>query len=297
MNTQIKGVSGNGHRGKALIFERPPDRIVSLVPSLTESLFDLGFGSAVVGITDYCVHPAKAVHGLPRIGGPKTPRVADILALKPELVAANMEENPLATVEALEAEGIKVWVTFPKTIRQSLDVLWLLVGLFQSRPAAIRLETLELTIEWAESALEDRNPWRYFCPIWQDESGWMTFNRETYVNDVLRLMGGENVFAERDIRNPSEANDESRISSQDSDKTIRYPHVSLADIHALSPEVIILPSEPFPFGETDQLRLNELLPEIPAIRNGRIHCIDGSLITWHGTRLARALRELPGLLA
>jgi iron complex transport system substrate-binding protein len=296
MNTQINGVSSNGHRGKALIFERPPDRIVSLVPSLTESLFDLGFGSAVVGITDYCVHPAKSVQDIPRIGGPKTPRVADILALKPELVAANMEENPLAAVEALEAEGVKVWVTFPKTIRQSLDVLWLLVGLFQSRPAAIRLETLEFTVEWAESALEDRKPWRYFCPIWQDESGWMTFNRETYVNDVLRLMGGENVFAERDTNNPLKPIDVSGVSLQDSDKTIRYPHVSLADIQVAAPEVIILPSEPFAFGEAEHLRLKELLPDIPAVRNGRIHCIDGSLITWHGTRLARALRDLPSLL-
>jgi ABC-type Fe3+-hydroxamate transport system substrate-binding protein len=195
MNTSKDNLSGNGHHGKALIFERPPERVVSLVPSITESLFDLGFGSTVVGITDYCVHPAQAIQRLPRIGGPKTPRVADIVVLKPELVAANMEENPIEAVEALEAAGIKVWVTFPQTIRQSLDVLWLLVGLFHSRPAAIRLETLELTVEWAESALEDRKPWRYFCPIWQDEMGWMTINRDTYVNDVLRLMGGENVFA------------------------------------------------------------------------------------------------------
>jgi ABC-type Fe3+-hydroxamate transport system substrate-binding protein len=288
-------VSGNGHRGKALIFERPPERVVSLVPSLTESLFDLGFGSTVVGITDYCVYPAEALQGLPRIGGPKTPRVADILALKPELVAANMEENPLETVEALEAEGVKVWVTFPKTIRQSLDVLWLLVGLFQSRTAAIRLETLELTIEWAESALEDRKPWRYFCPIWQDESGWMTFNRETYVNDVMRLMGGENVFAGRDFNSPV-PNNISGVSLKDGERTIRYPRVTLADIRIAAPEVIVLPSEPFSFGEADHLRLKELLPEIPAVQNERIHCVDGTLITWHGTRLARALRELPLLL-
>ena len=296
MNTLKNGASGNGHRGKALIFERPPERVVSLVPSLTESLFDLGFGSAVVGITDYCVHPAKALQGLTRVGGPKTPRVADILALKPELVAANMEENPLASVEALEAEGVKVWVTFPKTIRQSLDVLWLLVGLFQSRPAAMRLETLEFTVEWAESAIEDREPWRYFCPIWQDESGWMTFNRETYVNDVLRLMGGVNVFAGRDFNHPPEQKDMPGESSENGEKICRYPRVTLEDIRVSAPEVIILPSEPFAFGEADHLRFDELLPETPAVRNRRIHCIDGSLITWHGTRLARAIRELPVLL-
>ena len=170
-------------------------------PHLLKAFLTWVLAASVVGITDYCTHPAASLQGLPRIGGPKTPRVDEILALKPELVAANMEENPLAAVEALEAKGVKVWVTFPRTIRQSLDVLWLLVGLYQSRPAAIRLETLELTVEWAESALEDKKPWRYFCPIWQDKSGWMTINRDTYVNDVLRLMGGENVFSERDYHN------------------------------------------------------------------------------------------------
>lgn len=288
-------VSGNGHRGKALIFERPPTRVVSLVPSLTESLFDLGFGSSVVGITDYCVHPAEALKGLPRIGGPKTPRIADILALKPELVAANMEENHLASVEALEAEGMKVWVTFPQTIRQSLDVLWLLVGLYQSRQAAIRLETLEMTVEWEESALEERKLWRYFCPIWQDAPGWMTFNRETYVHDVLRLMGGMNIFAERDFHSYPGPDDASRAQWADGQKGIRYPRVSIADICAAAPEVIVLPSEPFAFSDDDRARFHEIFADTPAAKSGRIYRIDGSLITWHGTRLARALRELPAL--
>jgi iron complex transport system substrate-binding protein len=296
MNKLENEFSDNGHRGKALIFEQPPKRIVSLVPSLTESLFDLGFGPSVVGITDYCAYPAEALRNLPRVGGPKTPKVADILALKPELVAANMEENPLAAVEALEAEGIKVWVTFPKTVRQSLDVLWLLVGLFQSRSAAIRLETLEFTVEWAESALQDRKPWRYFCPIWQDEAGWMTINSNTYINDVLRLMGGENVFAKRDYHNRPVSNPMPGEPSLDEANPIRYPWVTLPDIKDAAPDVIILPSEPYAFGQAEQQRLEELMPEVPGVRNGRIHCIDGSLVTWHGTRLARALRELPMLL-
>jgi ABC-type Fe3+-hydroxamate transport system substrate-binding protein len=222
-----------------------------------------------------------------------TPRVADILALKPELVAANMEENPLTLVEALEAEGIKVWVTFPRTIRQSLDVLWLLVGLYKSRPAAIRLETLELTVEWAESALEDKKPWRYFCPIWQDASGWMTINRDTYVNDVLRLMGGENVFAERDYHNYPAPGLTQQEPPMEGNQNVRYPRVTLGDIRDASPDVMILPNEPFAFGEEERNKIIEVLPEIPAVQKGRIYCIDGSLITWHGTRLARALRELP----
>jgi iron complex transport system substrate-binding protein len=296
MNSPLKTISGNGHRGKSLIFERPPERVVSLVPSITESIFELGFGSTVVGITDFCVHPATAIRGLPRIGGPKNPRVQEIIDLKPELVAANMEENPLPAVEALEAVGIKVWVTFPQTIRQSLDVLWLLVGLFQSRSAAIRLETLELTVEWAESALENRKPWRYFCPIWQDEQGWMTINHDTYVNDVLRLMGGENVFAGRNYHSYTLENNAPEEISPEGEKKVRYPRVTLTDIRDAAPDAIILPSEPYTFGDSERQQFKKLLPDIPAVRNGRIHCIDGSLITWHGTRLARALRELPTLL-
>jgi ABC-type Fe3+-hydroxamate transport system substrate-binding protein len=292
MTPGIENISGNGNRGKALIFDHPPERVISLVPSITESLFDLGFGPKVVGITDYCILPAEALKDLPRIGGPKTPRVADILALKPDLVAANMEENTIEAVTELEEAGIKVWVTFPQTIRQSLDVLWLLVGLFKSRTAAVRLETLELTVEWAESAIEDQKPWRYFCPIWQDEAGWMTINHQTYVNDVLRILGGKNVFADRNFHNPPnpEASPE-----QDEKQPIRYPRVTVGDIRDAAPEVIILPSEPFAFGEADRLRFQELFPNIPAVRKGRIHAIDGSLITWHGTRLARTLRELPHL--
>lgn len=292
MNNGPINLSGNGQRGKQLIFTHPPERVISLVPSITESLFELGFGSAVVGITDYCTHPAQALSNLPRLGGPKNPRVDSILALKPDLVAANMEENPLKAVEDLEAAGVKVWVTFPKTIRQSLDTLWLLAGLFQSKPAAIRLETLELTVDWAEAALEDRKPWRYFCPIWQDESGWMTINQHTYVNDVLRIMGGKNVFADREFHSSSQP---VHPSGQDgtSQPVVRYPHVTLDEIREANPGTIILPSEPYAFGDTDRIRFESLLPDIPAVQNNRIFCIDGSLITWHGTRLAYALRELP----
>jgi ABC-type Fe3+-hydroxamate transport system substrate-binding protein len=294
--------AGNGHK-KVIQFDRPPSRVVSLVPSLTESLFDLGLGSFVVGITDYCVHPADALGDLPRLGGPKNPRVADILALKPELVLANQEENTLPVVEALEARGVKVWVTFPKTVRQALDVLWTLTGLFMHRTAAIRLETLELTLEWAESALEGRQPWRYFCPIWQNAADpeaagqpwWMTFNRETYANDVLRLMGGQNVFSDRQRLYPLQA-DLGLVEPQEAGgRDTRYPRLTIEEIRAAQPEVILLPSEPFAFDESQVQALSQLLADTPAVRNAQVHLCDGSLITWHGTRLARALRDLPTL--
>jgi ABC-type Fe3+-hydroxamate transport system substrate-binding protein len=285
---------GNG-RKTTLQFYHPPKRVVSLVPSITESLFELGFGETVVGITDYCTHPAHELEGLPRLGGPKNPRTEEIIALQPELVLANWEENTRPAVEALEDAGIFVWVTFPKNVRQALDVLWTLVGLYNSREAAIRLEVLEMTFEWAKSAAADRQPVRYFCPIWRDttsagQAWWMAFNQECYTHDLLANLGGENVFGGRQRRYPLDA-DLGLAEAQDpGERDTRYPRVTSEEIRAANPQVIILPNEPFEFDEQHQQEIKILLPDCDAV-----NLVDGSLLTWHGTRLALALRELPAL--
>lgn len=289
----------NGHK-QALHFHHPPQRVVSLVPSLTESLFDLGLGEAVVGITDYCIHPAKMLNTLPRLGGTKNPRLGEILALKPDLVLANWEENTRSTVEELEAAGVFVWVSHPKTVRQAMDVLWTLAGLFKSQTAAVRLEALETAMDWARSAAKESKPQRYFCPIWYDQTQsnlpwWMTFNQHTYCHDLLELCGGENIFAERERRYPLSADLGMEAPKDAGDRDTRYPRVRLDEIIDAGPEIILLPSEPYVFDEVHRQRLNELLSGTPAAKLGHIYLVDGSLITWHGTRLARALRELPTL--
>lgn len=296
-------MSGSNGNKKALHFDHPPRRVVSLVPSLTESMFDLGFGESVVGITDYCIYPAEALRGLPRIGGPKNPRVEDILELKPDLVLANQEENTLKAVEALEAAGVRVWVSFPQTVRQAMDVLWTLAGLFQSSAAATKLRVLEITLEWSESAARQLDPKRYFCPIWQDStsdglSWWMTFNDQTYANDVLRIAGGENCFASRLRRYPLSADlrfspGQDPGSTGEGERDTRYPRLNLDEIRAANPQIILLPSEPYAFGETHKQELCTLLEGTEAVSQGKVFLVDGSLITWHGARLARALHDLP----
>ncbi|RPI86776.1 MAG: hypothetical protein EHM41_07335 [Chloroflexi bacterium] len=279
-------------------FSHPPERVVSLVPSLTESMFDLGLGSTLVGITDYCVYPSPDVDSLPRLGGPKNPRVEDIVSLKPQLVLANQEENTPAVVEALQDAGIDVWVSFPKTAREAVETLWELVEIFRNLQAGFRIHTLEYSLEWAERALETINPMRTFCPIWQDIAGdgtrwWMVFNRSTYAHDVLRLAGGLNIFAGRERRYPLDA-DLGRIEPQSlGDRDVRYPRITLEEIFQLEPEVILLPSEPFPYDESHLEILREQFAGTPAVEKDQVYRIDGSLITWHGTRLAKALRELP----
>lgn len=283
---------------RTLFYEQPPQRVVSLVPSMTESLFELGLGSAVVGITDYCIYPSDEVAGVRRLGGPKNPSIEDIINLHPDLVIANMEENSRQTVEELEATGLAVWVSFPQSVFESMEVLWKLVELFRSVPARMRLQTLEVTLDWAISAAEGHPRSRYFCPIWFEETSlskpwWMTFNQATYCHDLLKICGGENTFINRQRRYPLEADLGMFPPQEPAGRDVRYPRITLDEIIAARPEVILLPSEPFGFGEIHCQRFKQMLYHTPAVQNDRLYLVDGTLISWHGTRLARSLQELP----
>jgi ABC-type Fe3+-hydroxamate transport system substrate-binding protein len=267
---------------------------------MTGSLYDLGAGDVLAGITDYCLPPAEA-GPVARVGGTKSPRVEDILRLEPELVLANQEENTAATVEALEAAGLKVWVTFPRSVENALSVLWTLVRLFHLHSAAPKVKTMEITLEWTARASAMRSPARVFCPIWKGEGQgenvwWMTFNSETYAHDVLRVCGGTNVFASRSRRYPLRADLGEGTADEAGSQDLRYPRVPASEIRQADPEVILLPSEPFAFDETDRVQIRQELSTTSAVIHDRVHLIDGSIVTWHGTRLARALVELPPLL-
>lgn len=253
--------------------ERTPQRIVSLVPSLTESLFALGLGPRVVGVTDWCVHPASEVAGLPRVGGTKDPDLRRVVELAPELVLANREENTRRAVERLEAAGLRVWVTYPRSVRDAVALLRELAALGASG------EAVREVVVPVERALADAVaarpviPVPVFCPIWKQP--WMAVGGDTYASDLIALCGGRNVFAEHAER--------------------RYPIVRETDIVAAAPEVILLPDEPYAFGPADVAELSRL--ELPAARAGRIHRVDGTLVTWYGPRIGRAIAALRALLA
>jgi ABC-type Fe3+-hydroxamate transport system substrate-binding protein len=250
-----------------------PARIVSLVPSLTEALFALGLGPRVVGITDWCVHPAGELLGIPRVGGTKTPDLTAIRALEPDLVIANREENRRAHVERLRRAGLRVLVTYPRTVREGAALL---------RELAVELgagpEAFATVVEPVEAALAEADrerlarPVACFCAVWRDP--WMAVGADTYADDLLRLCGGQNVFAAREER--------------------RYPVVTLAEVEAADPELILLPDEPYRFGEADVRELGRL--DVRAARRGRIVRLDGTLISWYGPRIARAIATLRSLL-
>ena len=253
--------------------DRPgPRRIVSLVPSLTESLFALGLGDRVVGVTDWCVHPARGLERLARVGGTKTPDLAAILELAPDLVIANQEENRRVHVEKLRAAGLRVWVTYPRTVREGARLLGEVAALGASPADARRvLGPVEAALESA-ACRSLRVLTRVFCPIWRDP--WMAVGGDTYADDLLTLCGGRNVFSSRPDR--------------------RYPVVGLEEVERADPEVILLPDEPYAFGPEDARELGVL--EVAAAREGRIHLLDGTLLSWYGPRIAPAIDTLVRLL-
>lgn len=256
-------IDGIGRRVPVL---GPPRRIVSLVPSLTEALFALALDRAVVGRTEYCVAPAERVPATPTVGGTKTPDLEAIVRLEPELVIASAEENVREHVEALIERGLRVYVSLAATVAQAIDELADLVRLC-GRDEADAPWLGEARAAVAEVAERRRGsaPVRYFCPIWRRP--YMVAAPETYMSDLLRLCGGENVFGEGPAR---------------------YYAVELAEAARRAPAVVLLPDEPYPFAEKHRAEI-AAYGEMPAVQAGRMHLIDGQWITWYGPRMAEGI--------
>jgi ABC-type Fe3+-hydroxamate transport system substrate-binding protein len=284
--------------GRTVHVPEEPQRLVSLVPSITEVLFRFGRGSEVVGITDYCTEPAAEVARKTTIGGTKNPDLARILALEPHLVFAVAEENRRQDVEQLEAAGVPVYVFEPRTVRDGIDLLWRVADLLNCRDEVARLiQEIDLTYDETCALVAARGRVRVFCPIWKDP--YMTINEATYVHDVLWVSGGANVFGRRQRRFPLAADlgqgvEPSRRRYEERDR--RYPRVTLEEMAALQPEVILLPDEPYVFTAAD-LEDFDRFPALPAVRNRRVHLIDGKLVSWYGPRIGRSLLRLRDLLA
>jgi ABC-type Fe3+-hydroxamate transport system substrate-binding protein len=247
-----------------------PRRIVSLCPSITETLVAIGGLKRLVAATRYCVRPKGMLWGLPRIGGTKNPDIARILALKPDLVFANEEENRLEDVKALEEAGIEVDVTFPRTVSEVPDAIrrW---GRRLAEDAEGDAEALALRIEEEYGALSAEPaapPFLYAYWIWKDP--WMTISDDTYVADLLRLAGGVNVFGREAERYPSSSPEESLARG--------------ADVH-------FFPSEPYPFRPEKHEALTEQLFGKERVRL----FVEGDDYCWHGVRTLDGLKAMRAL--
>jgi ABC-type Fe3+-hydroxamate transport system substrate-binding protein len=252
----------------------PARRIVSLIPSITEILFAIGAGDRVVGCTIYCTEPPEGVATKTRVGGEKNPRLDVIRELDPDLVIANVEENVREHVDTLRAWGIPVHVTYPRTVADGIRLVGELGELLEADQRARGIEAeLRAGYERVRAATAGRRPRRVFCPIWRRP--YMTINRDTYVHDMLAVAGGTNVFG---------------------DEPRRYPEIALEQVAAAGPEVILLPDEPYRFRRAHVADFDPF-PDLPAVRDGRIHLVDGKLLSWYGPRIGEALRVLPPLFA
>jgi ABC-type Fe3+-hydroxamate transport system substrate-binding protein len=295
----MRGIQTRDDRGRALRWLEPPGRIVSLVPSDTYSLVRLGATTRLVGRTRYCVEPAAELAGVEIVGGTKDADVDRIVALAPDLVVANQEENTKRDIERLEQAGLRVLVSFPRRVAEGiahLARLALVLG-HKNEPGAPRelVASAYHALRAAEARRSELAPVPAFVPIWMDPL--MTANHETFLSDVLELCGGSNVFASRDRRYPLAADiggaaplPPDRVGDRDT----RYPRVTLEEVASRAPAIVLLPDEPHAFTEADAGAFRAL--EMPAAHRGQVVFCDGKDLMWYGARSVEGLERISALL-
>ncbi len=241
---------------RTIRLENFPRRIVSLVPSQTELLFDLGLEDEVVGITKFCIHPDTWFRSKTRVGGTKTVDINKVQTLEPDLIIANKEENTKEDIEKL-VRVAPVWISDIHTLEEALDMIKQ-IGVLTNRGEKSRsmITTIREGFEAIQQA-EKRK--RVLYLIW--ERPVMAAGNTTFIHDMLTRIGWENVLEEQ----------------------IRYPELSDEEIVRLQPDLIILSSEPYPYKEEHVQRYQKLCP------GAEVRLLDGEFFSWYGSRLVKAL--------
>lgn len=246
-------VSVTDARDLTLTLSSPPERIVSLVPSQTELLAHLGLDEQVVGVTRFCVRPEHWREDKTIVGGTKQVDIDTVRTLDPDFVLANYEENTAEDVQALDTLA-PVFVTAVKTVTEALNMIRT-VGTLTG--TSDQTSTLAGRIISGFSGLPDYSPLRAVYLIWREP--YMTVGGDTFIHEIMDRGGFENVFGDR----------------------TRYPEVSLEEIAAQEPDVVLCSTEPFPFHKKEKFTadLRAHLPETP------IEIVDGQVFSWYGPRL------------
>jgi ABC-type Fe3+-hydroxamate transport system substrate-binding protein len=260
--------------GFRLELKSHPHRIISLVPSWTETLFAMGLGNEVVGVTKFCVEPADGVAAVEKIGGTKNPDLRAIAKLEPDFVIANAEENRREDVEKIREQGVPVFTTYPKTIPGAVEsILKLGAALGKESDANLMAREIVRNVSGIEASVGvwSKLPFRVFCPIWKNP--WMAFNADTYAHDVLRMLGFNNIFASAGER---------------------YPTTTLAEAIERKPDIVLLPDEPYEFKDRDLEELKKVLP--PGLAR-RVMIVSGRDLHWYGVHMVNGLTTLAAKLA
>lgn len=235
---------------------QPVRRIVSLVPSQTEYLCDLGLEEKLVGITKFCVHPESCYRSKIRVGGTKDFDMESIRLLNPDLIIANKEENEQEPIMKLKTM-FPVWISDVNNYSQALDMMQRLGEVLgKSEKAGEIVRKIQHNMARVKQV---KRKLRTVYFIWRKP--YMTVNRDTFIHSMMEKMGLENVFAHHKAR---------------------YPKVSEAELKQLRPEVILLSSEPYPFREKHLAEIQAIYPD------ARIFLVDGEMFSWYGSRMIQA---------
>jgi ABC-type Fe3+-hydroxamate transport system substrate-binding protein len=238
--------------GKTLLLTQPPQRIVSLVPSITELLFHLGLGDRVVGITKFCIHPAAWFGTKERIGGTKNVNLEKVLALKPDLIIANKEENVKEQVEAL-AETIPVYTSDINNLEAALQMIAAIGKLtHKAKQAQSIIDKIEKKFDSLTKLPISK---KVIYLIWRNP--YITIGGDTFIHDMFSKIGLVNCY----------------------EKEKRYPTITTDALKKKQPDLIFLSSEPYPFKEKHIAELQRLLPTV------KIILVDGELFSWYGSKL------------
>lgn len=241
--------------GRSITVTNTPQKIISVVPSQTELLYDVGLDAEVIGITKFCVHPEKWFKIKTRVGGTKQLHIDKIRELQPDLIIANKEENVQEQIETL-AKEFPVWISDVNNLPDALNMI-ASVGNITGKQQQTKSITQQIQHNFSQLQTSNLQP-RTCYLIWRDP--YMTIGGDTFINDMLLHAGFQNVFADQK----------------------RYPAITVEQLKAANCQLLLLSSEPYPF---KQKHADELQAQLP---NTKIMLVDGEFFSWYGSRLLKA---------
>lgn len=253
--------------GREVEISLSPQRIISLVPSQTELLYHLGLNHEIIGITKFCIHPSQSFASKTRVGGTKNVDIDKIKALEPDLIIASKEENVKDDIEEL-AKYFPVWVSDVKDLLSAFAMIRNLGRITSTECKAA--EIIELITDNFNNLLSFNKKFRTAYLIWKQP--YMTVGGDTFINSMLERGGFENVFK----------------------KENRYPIIEIASLHHLNCELILLSSEPYPFGQKHIEEIKSLLQK-KSLAPIKIALVDGEMFSWYGSRLIKAPKYFESL--
>ncbi len=249
--------------GREVAVPYPPKRIISLVPSQTELLYDLNLEDEVVGITKFCVHPEAWFRNKERVGGTKKLHLDKIRELQPDLIIANKEENEQVQIEEL-AKEFPVWISDINTLPHAMQMIQA-VGQLTDREA-IANNIVDGIVTHLTQLSAAAQPKRVAYFIWRDP--WMSVGKDTFISNMITTIGWQNVLADK----------------------ARYPEVTLEELKDYDVDAVLLSSEPFPFKEQHMAEVKAILPDVEVL------LVDGEMFSWYGSRLLKATGYFQQLL-